>query len=378
MEHYGELRDTSTLLKGKYVKKLGSDLIALIRKLYDTGGVEILVKKQDGISTVCRSSSCISSPLYIPIHLTPKVFLYSYQYSRQYLPEIVLVSEDEDSMNEFIEQCIEHKMAKKYQYFADNILLGYKVIGTTTFDLQKLKKQKIDPSDYDMLTSKQTGTLELLKRTVNSRVSNLSMNLLLYGPPGTGKTHYARLVALALKKEIIYVSSMTSPLINYLINTLKHRDCIVVLDDVDTFTMTRNRTQQSEVYNDAKPISLAELNGFLDISSVSGFPVMFTTNYVKRLDSALTRDGRVLERLEFTYLKEDQIRRILTKYFDEKTIKKVIGKVCMEHCVISVLENWAKRLHIFGKEPDDGDINQLIQNIHENEGAIEKKSDMYM
>lgn len=128
---------------------------------------------------------------------------------------------------------------------------------------------------------------------------------LLYGPPGTGKSTMIALMANLFcygvyDLELTAVKDNTEPR-RLLIETTNKS--IIVIEDIDcSLDLTGQRKKNEEKYSDSeevekvkKEISRKEnaLSGGLWSACGGERPIVFTTNYVEKLDPALTRRGRM-------------------------------------------------------------------------------------
>jgi len=123
--------------------------------------------------------------------------------------------------------------------------------------------------------------------------------VLLHGKPGTGKTSYIRYLTTKIQKSVIFLppnmaASITDPkLMNVLID---HPNSVFVIKDAENIIIDRNRCGSSSV---SALLNLADglLSDCLNIQIICSF-----NTDLSRVDSALTRKGRLIAKYEFTEL----------------------------------------------------------------------------
>ncbi|KAL3427077.1 hypothetical protein PVAG01_00586 [Phlyctema vagabunda] len=163
---------------------------------------------------------------------------------------------------------------------------------------------------------------------------------LLYGPPGTGKSSLSFAIAGHFDLKI-YIVSLNSPAMNEEnLGTLfaeLPKECVVLLEDIDTAGLTHTRDKPEVVEAAAKQvsiipagvtpgvptanstggkISLSALLNILDgVASVEGRVLIMTTNHIDKLDDALIRPGRVDMRVQFNLASTTMIKTIFRGIF---------------------------------------------------------------
>ncbi|KZV20173.1 hypothetical protein F511_01030 [Dorcoceras hygrometricum] len=128
---------------------------------------------------------------------------------------------------------------------------------------------------------------------------------LFYGPPGTGKSSMVAAMANYLKFDVYDLDlrevQCNSDLRRLLIGTANRS--ILVIEDIDCNVGLQNRETDNAAVEDDK-ITLSGLLNFIDgLWSSCGDEriIVFTTNHMERLDSALLRPGRMDVQLEMSY-----------------------------------------------------------------------------
>ncbi|CAN6171258.1 unnamed protein product [Urochloa humidicola] len=152
---------------------------------------------------------------------------------------------------------------------------------------------------------------------------------LLYGPPGTGKSTMIAAMANYLKYDIYDVELTMVRNNNDLrkILTETTSKSIIVIEDIDcSLDLTGERAKKSRAaaaaaaYDPyASQVTLSGLLNFIDgIWSASGGEkiVVFTTNYVDKLDPALTRRGRMDMHIEMSYCCFEAFKTLAKNHLD--------------------------------------------------------------
>jgi chaperone BCS1 len=156
---------------------------------------------------------------------------------------------------------------------------------------------------------------------------------LLHGPPGCGKSSLVKAIAGELSYDICIMSLSSRSLSDDTLNSLMNQtpsNCIVVMEDIDAaFT---NREEQNNNDSDEKclksnpafggtnTVTFSGLLNTLDgVASTEGRIIILTTNYVERLDPALSRPGRVDLKLHVDYPDDSQLRRMFLRFYKESS-----------------------------------------------------------
>ncbi|KAB2633451.1 mitochondrial chaperone BCS1-B [Pyrus ussuriensis x Pyrus communis] len=201
---------------------------------------------------------------------------------------------------------------------------------------------------------------------------------LLYGPPGTGKSTMIAAMANLLGYDI-YDLELTAvkdntELRKLLIETTSKS--IIVIEDIDCsldLTGQRKKRGAAEKGFSEEEVTLSGLLNFIDgLWSACGGErvVVFTTNYVEKLDPALIRRGRMDKHIELSYCTFDGFRVLAKNYlrieshemFEE--IEKLMGVTKMTPA--DVAEN------LMPKSPNDNPEKCLLNFIQALEEAMEE------
>ncbi|GMY13555.1 AAA-ATPase At3g28580 [Fagus crenata] len=188
---------------------------------------------------------------------------------------------------------------------------------------------------------------------------------LLYGPPGTGKSTMIAAIAnfmkydiydleltavknnMELRKLLIETSSKS-------INVIEDIDCSLELtgkrkkknkkDECKQKEESSNKLAEIEDESKSSKVTLSGLLNFIDgIWSASGGErlIIFTTNYVEKLDPALIRRGRMDKHIELTYCDFEGFKVLAKNYlnldshhlFD--TIRCLLEEINMTHAEVA-------------------------------------------
>lgn len=144
--------------------------------------------------------------------------------------------------------------------------------------------------------------------------SNTSGIILLHGAPGTGKTSYIRHLALTVPRRFVFLDksmfgAMTDASFIELLS--KKKNATFVLEDCED--VLKDRTE----YNEAMSTILNLSDGILG----DGFNIKFLCTFncpLDKIDSALTRKGRLKLKYEFRPLDKDKANALLKELGSDK------------------------------------------------------------
>ncbi|OMP09758.1 hypothetical protein COLO4_05161 [Corchorus olitorius] len=204
------------------------------------------------------------------------------------------------------------------------------------------------PASFDTLAMDPVKKKEIMDELVNfsqskdyyARIGKAwKRGYLLYGPPGTGKSTMIAAIANFLNYDI-YDLELTSvadntDLRNLLIETSSKS--IIVIEDIDcSLDIASQRKkigkkkeskekkksvmeeeEDLEDDNKSSKITLSGLLNFIDgiwSASCGERIIIFTTNYVEKLDQALIRSGRMDKHIELSYCKFEGFKVLAKNY----------------------------------------------------------------
>ena len=239
------------------------------------------------------------------------------------------------------------KFYKVYYFLFDDLLVYVEKWGKVTFlyrktditlinkivnEIKKLKKRNHNPGGIELLVNNDglnTRWMEISRpklsiednynddflpvhQTILSRLrkKNDKGLVLLHGKPGTGKTSYIRYLISKTKKRVIFLppnmaASITDPgLMNVLI---ENPNSVFVIEDAENIIIDRNRSGSSSV---SALLNLADglLSDCLNIQIICSF-----NTDLSRVDSALTRKGRLIAKYEFLELDTPKAQALSNK-----------------------------------------------------------------
>jgi len=133
--------------------------------------------------------------------------------------------------------------------------------------------------------------------------------VILYGPPGNGKTVLTRLCAkhaLIAGLNVVIIQGKRRSAWSFdesimglgdeLRQAAAHGPALLIFEDIDLHCP--GRPKELDTSREVNVSQLAEMLEFLDgVIETDGYVLLVTTNYIDRLDPALTRSGRLTERI---------------------------------------------------------------------------------
>ena len=150
---------------------------------------------------------------------------------------------------------------------------------------------------------------------------------LFYGPPGTGKTSTVHALAGELGRNIYVVNLNSLENDSALLHCFScvPVDAILLLEDIDAAASSRSQVVNGE---EVQGISLSGLLNALDgVAAGSGRLLVMTTNYPERLDSALTRAGRVDVKHCFGFFGREEVDRMVHRFHPNMRLRGLPDKL---------------------------------------------------
>lgn len=132
--------------------------------------------------------------------------------------------------------------------------------------------------------------------------------ILLSGPPGTGKTSLARALASHLRLDLYYIPLSAIPNDSTLVSLLGRITprSMLLLEDIDIVHGARVRDD-----GEAGVTLSGLLNGLDGLLTPHGLVTCMTTNDESVIDPALTRPGRIDQRLDIGFLDRQQLGELI-------------------------------------------------------------------
>lgn len=145
--------------------------------------------------------------------------------------------------------------------------------------------------------------------------------IMLYGIPGGGKTSLVRGICQRLNKPL-YVISLSSTAMTTLEEAFSEmpRDCVCLMEDIDSYAATITRDAQST--NEGLPTLLNAIDG---IAASDGRILIATTNNIEMLDGALVRKGRFNLSINIDYLTDPCFRQFFTNFYADYVVPKDVA-----------------------------------------------------
>lgn len=223
-----------------------------------------------------------------------------------------------NSIKDLINEVIKEKLLKK-----PNDQIKVNIVNNNRWDiLSKIQKRSLDTifldknNIIDDINQFKSSYKDYLKRGIKYK-----RNYLLYGPPGTGKT--SLIIGIASKYDYgIYIINFNSGVSDNIFLKLISKipeNSILVLEDIDCLFIERESKTS---------VSFSTVLNALDgIACKNGLITFMTTNFKNKLDSALTRPGRVDYLYEFKYSTKNQLKNMYDSYFDDNNFNSIYNKI---------------------------------------------------
>jgi hypothetical protein len=136
--------------------------------------------------------------------------------------------------------------------------------------------------------------------------------VLIHGKSGTGKTTYIRHLIANVKRKFIFLplhmaESLSNP--EMLPFLAEHKNCILIIEDCEKLIVER---ENGQAHNDiATLLNMSDglLNDALGIKLICTFNTAFS-----KIDTALTRKGRMVNRYEFKELSVNKAKLLAEKH----------------------------------------------------------------
>jgi hypothetical protein len=199
----------------------------------------------------------------------------------------------------------------------------------------KLEKEKSEPK-LNLIALDRNNNFQLIRFNINKTNLNIELNygsvfkkkydnilkrlkannnkgiVLFHGEPGTGKTTIIRKLIdeLSEYKKLIYLpSDLANDLGNpaFLTFMMQNPNSILIIEDAENAIKKREESSNSAIHNILN-MTDGLLSDCLSIQIICSFNIELS-----KIDEALLRDGRLIERHEFGKLTEEQVIKIAEK-----------------------------------------------------------------
>jgi mitochondrial chaperone BCS1 len=208
-----------------------------------------------------------------------------------------------------------------------------------------------------------------VKKFIDSRTWYLDRGIpyrrgyLLHGPPGTGKSSFIQALAGELDFDIAILNvserGLTDDRLNHLLTQVPQRT-IVLLEDADA-AFTNRKQVDEQGYSGATVTFSGLLNALDGVASGEERIIFLTTNYVERLDDALTRPGRIDMSIRLGFATQNQIERLWDRFYaeidhDHEGRKQFIQQVQQLNLINRISTASLQGLFLYNKGHMDGAI----------------------
>lgn len=157
--------------------------------------------------------------------------------------------------------------------------------------------------------------LERFKKTKNTLLKkglNIHRSYLFHGVPGSGKTTFIKALATYLDRNVYFLplgSELSNKDLNNLLSDMEE-ESILVLEEIDVVFDKREASKHNKVSFD---VLLNMLDGLIAKKNLITF---ITTNHYDKIDPALLRAGRVSMELQFGYIQEKEILKMVEYWYN--------------------------------------------------------------
>lgn len=181
------------------------------------------------------------------------------------------------------------------------------------------KKRNIKPYATDISKNYNDDFLPVYNTVVDHLKNGSKGVTLFHGLAGTGKTNLIRhLTTVVPERNFVYIPVSMIPHLTdptFLSNLIDNKNCVLVLEDSETFLKDRDSSGENSVVSAILNLS----DGLL--SDILGIQIICTFNAdLKRVDEALLREGRLVAEYEFGKLSFEKTQKLSRELgFEPKT-----------------------------------------------------------
>jgi energy-coupling factor transporter ATP-binding protein EcfA2 len=224
---------------------------------------------------------------------------------------ITTYSENLSNLKVFIKKCNEEYL--KFMNNQTKLMLvipniDHEEVYYTTYDFISNK------TFSNLLFNKKDKIISMLNALDNKKIDKLG--ILMYGKPGSGKTTMIKCIANYTKRSIVTIDfkkiKSRTILLDILFRTYVGRlylplsKRIYVIEDIDCASkvvLERSSIIPTNSDKEDESLTLSDILNCIDgILELKNTIMIFTTNYIDKLDKALIRPGRIDLKIELSYM----------------------------------------------------------------------------
>jgi len=216
-------------------------------------------------------------------------------------------------IQDFCKNCVKHKPVKS--------TIKYICQHGNGFDTERMDINS--PENFDIATLYNSDFAPVNENIHKFLTEDRSGLVILHGEQGTGKTTYLRHLITSIDKNFVYLpmdmaDSLSKPgLISFIKTELK--DSAIIIEDCEQLLQDRGNNPYSMNTGLSNILNIAD--GLLGDSLQLKFICTFN-NDVRKIDKALLRKGRLIDKYEFGKLSEDKTAALIKKLYDRDDIHK--------------------------------------------------------
>jgi len=225
------------------------------------------------------------------------------------------------SASTFIDQFIQDFCKDCVKHTPVNSTIKYICEKSNGFDTERMDINSPENFDTDALYNDDFAPVhDNIRKFLKEDCSGL---IILHGEQGTGKTTYLRHLITSIDKDFVYLpmdmaDSLSKPgLISFIKTALK--DSIIIIEDCEQ--LLQERSSNSYIMNTGLSNILNIADGLLGDSLKLKFICTFN-NDVRKIDKALLRKGRLIDKYEFGKLSAEKTSALVKQLYNRDDIHK--------------------------------------------------------
>jgi len=216
-------------------------------------------------------------------------------------------------IQDFCDNCVMHKSVKS--------TIKYICERGNGFDTERMDINS--PENFDIATLYNDDFAPVNDNIRKFLTEDRSGLVILHGEQGTGKTTYLRHLITSINKSFVYLpmdmaGSLSKPSLLTFIKT-ELKDSVIIIEDCEQLLQDRGNNPYSMNTGLSNILNIAD--GLLGDSLQLKFICTFN-NDVRKIDKALLRKGRLIDKYEFGKLSEDKTAALIKKLYNRDDIHK--------------------------------------------------------